>query len=99
MINSMQGLQISDSQSLFHYQIWKVQLQIMYQQLTDKSDVYSFGVVLLELLTGMEPISHGKNIIREVHVLINMIFAHLMPPGTNISSTPSMQSHIYFASR
>ena len=83
---------------MFHYQIWKVQLQIMYQQLTDKSDVYSFGVVLLELLTGMEPISHGKNIVREVHVLINMIFVHLMPPGTDISSTPSIQSHIYFAS-
>jgi serine/threonine protein kinase len=95
----MQGLQISDSQSLFHYHIWKVQLQIMYQQLTDKSDVYSFGVVLLELLIGVEPISHGKNIFREVHVLINMIFVHLMPPGTDISTTPSIQSHIYFASR
>lgn len=45
-------------------------------QLTDKSDVYSFGVVLLEILTGMEPISHGKDIVREVHVLINMTFVH-----------------------
>ncbi|XP_057821775.1 probable LRR receptor-like serine/threonine-protein kinase At1g06840 [Cryptomeria japonica] len=35
-------------------------------KLTDKSDVYSFGVVLLELLTGMHPIQHGKNIVREV---------------------------------
>ncbi|XP_057823527.2 uncharacterized protein LOC131035817 [Cryptomeria japonica] len=35
-------------------------------KLTDKSDVYSFGVVLLELLTGMQPIQHGKNIVREV---------------------------------
>ncbi|XP_023518059.1 probable LRR receptor-like serine/threonine-protein kinase At1g06840 [Cucurbita pepo subsp. pepo] len=35
-------------------------------KLTDKSDVYSLGVVLLELLTGMHPISHGKNIVREV---------------------------------
>ncbi|KAE8039439.1 hypothetical protein FH972_011850 [Carpinus fangiana] len=37
-------------------------------QLTDKSDVYSLGVVFLELLTGMQPISHGKNIVREVNV-------------------------------
>ncbi|KAA8550460.1 hypothetical protein F0562_002144 [Nyssa sinensis] len=35
-------------------------------KLTDKSDVYSLGVVFLELLTGMHPISHGKNIVREV---------------------------------
>ncbi|XP_078446925.1 putative LRR receptor-like serine/threonine-protein kinase At1g06840 isoform X2 [Wolffia australiana] len=35
-------------------------------QLTDKSDVYSLGVVFLELLTGMRPITHGKNIVREV---------------------------------
>ncbi|XP_050218131.1 probable LRR receptor-like serine/threonine-protein kinase At1g06840 isoform X2 [Mercurialis annua] len=37
-------------------------------KLTDKSDVYSLGVVFLELLTGMQPISHGKNIVREVKV-------------------------------
>eukprot|EP00249_Psilotum_nudum_P016342 c25774_g2_i3 orf=2424-3812(+) len=37
-------------------------------KLTDKSDVYSFGVVLLELITGMQPISHGKNIVREVNL-------------------------------
>ncbi|KEH34526.1 LRR receptor-like kinase [Medicago truncatula] len=36
--------------------------------LTDKSDVFSLGVVFLELLTGMQPISHGKNIVREVSV-------------------------------
>ncbi|CAM6092053.1 unnamed protein product [Calypogeia fissa] len=36
------------------------------RKLTDKSDVYSFGVVLLELITGMQPISYGKNIVREV---------------------------------
>nr|XP_048320016.1 probable LRR receptor-like serine/threonine-protein kinase At1g06840 isoform X1 [Ziziphus jujuba var. spinosa] len=34
--------------------------------LTEKSDVYSLGIVFLELLTGMPPISHGKNIVREV---------------------------------
>ncbi|XP_039136107.1 probable LRR receptor-like serine/threonine-protein kinase At1g06840 [Dioscorea cayenensis subsp. rotundata] len=37
-------------------------------KLTDKSDVYSLGVVFLELLTGMQPISHGKNIVREIMV-------------------------------
>lgn len=39
---------------------------LLTHKLTDKSDVYSLGVVFLELLTGMEPISHGKNIVREV---------------------------------
>ncbi|KAJ4719274.1 Protein kinase domain [Melia azedarach] len=37
-------------------------------KLTDKSDVYSLGVVFLELLTGMQPISQGKNIVREVNI-------------------------------
>ncbi|KAJ6395174.1 hypothetical protein OIU77_020437 [Salix suchowensis] len=36
-------------------------------KLTEKSDVYSLGIVFLELLTGMEPISHGKYIVREVN--------------------------------
>lgn len=36
-------------------------------KLTDKSDVYSLGVVFLELLTGMHPITHGKNLVREVN--------------------------------
>ncbi|KAK1571627.1 hypothetical protein Q3G72_020349 [Acer saccharum] len=46
-------------------------------QLTDKSDVYSLGVVFLELVTGMPPISHGKNIIREVTIAYqsSMIFS------------------------
>lgn len=38
------------------------------KKLTDKSDVYSFGVVLLELITGMQPISRGKNLVREVNM-------------------------------
>jgi len=39
------------------------------QKLTEKSDVYSLGIVFLELLTRMPPISHGRNIVREVLVL------------------------------
>ncbi|CAM6049800.1 unnamed protein product [Sphagnum compactum] len=38
----------------------------MTNKFTDKSDVYSFGIVLLELITGMMPISRGKYILREV---------------------------------
>ncbi|KAK9065998.1 hypothetical protein SSX86_015400 [Deinandra increscens subsp. villosa] len=46
-------------------------------KLTDKSDVYSLGVVFLELLTGMHPITHGKNIVREVNIAYRsgMIFS------------------------
>jgi len=36
-------------------------------KLTDKSDVYSLGIVFLEMLTGLKPIEHGKNIVREVN--------------------------------
>ncbi|KAF6164780.1 hypothetical protein GIB67_011170 [Kingdonia uniflora] len=47
------------------------------RKLTDKSDVYSLGVVFLELLTGMHPIHHGKNIVREVNAAFQsgVIFA------------------------
>ncbi|XP_027353509.1 probable LRR receptor-like serine/threonine-protein kinase At1g06840 isoform X2 [Abrus precatorius] len=41
---------------------------LLTHKLTDKCDVYSLGIVFLELLTGMQPISHGKNIVREVNV-------------------------------
>ncbi|KAA8517566.1 hypothetical protein F0562_017804 [Nyssa sinensis] len=41
---------------------------LLTHKLTDKSDVYSLGVVFLEILTGMKPISHGKNIVREVNL-------------------------------
>ncbi|KAK9920196.1 hypothetical protein M0R45_028755 [Rubus argutus] len=37
-------------------------------KLTDKSDVYSLVIVFLELLTGLLPISRGKNIVREVNM-------------------------------
>ena len=42
----------------------------MTHKLTDRSDVYSFGVVLLELITGMQPITNGKNLVREVIVIV-----------------------------
>ncbi|MED6145694.1 hypothetical protein PIB30_116653 [Stylosanthes scabra] len=47
---------------------------LLTHKLTDKSDVYSLGVVFMELLTGMQPISHGKNIVREVLVYCITIF-------------------------
>ncbi|PKA61797.1 putative LRR receptor-like serine/threonine-protein kinase [Apostasia shenzhenica] len=47
------------------------------QKLTDKSDVYSLGVVFLELLTGSQPIFHGRNIVREATIAYQsgMIFS------------------------
>ncbi|KAL5711542.1 hypothetical protein ACHQM5_021984 [Ranunculus cassubicifolius] len=57
-------------------------------KLTDKSDVYSLGIVFLELLTGMHPISHGKNIVREVNLAYHsgMIFSLI---DGNMGSYPS----------
>ncbi|ESW12039.1 hypothetical protein PHAVU_008G079800 [Phaseolus vulgaris] len=43
---------------------------LLTHKLTDKCDVYSLGIVYLELLTGMQPISHGKNIVREVNMAL-----------------------------
>lgn len=42
----------------------------MTHKLTDRSDVYSFGVVLLELVTGLQPITNGKNLVRQVIIII-----------------------------
>ncbi|KAI4355974.1 hypothetical protein L6164_000028 [Bauhinia variegata] len=55
---------------------------------TDKSDVYSLGVVFLELLTGKQPITHGKNIVREVNVASQsgMIFSII---DSSMGSYPS----------
>ncbi|CAL5387000.1 unnamed protein product [Camellia sinensis] len=39
---------------------------LLTRKLTDKGDVYSLGVVFMEILTGMQPISHGKNIVRKI---------------------------------
>ncbi|GJX87328.1 probable LRR receptor-like serine/threonine-protein kinase isoform X2 [Tanacetum coccineum] len=39
---------------------------LLTHKLTHKSDVYSLGVVIFEILTSIKPISHAKDIVREV---------------------------------
>ncbi|XP_062075221.1 receptor-like kinase LIP2 [Humulus lupulus] len=39
---------------------------VLTHKLTEKSDVYNLGIVFLELLTGMRPIFHNRNIVSEV---------------------------------
>ena len=51
---------------------------LLTHRLTEKSDVYSIGIVFLELLTGMRPISHGRNIVHEV--LETLILYYLQTP-------------------
>lgn len=69
-------------------------------KLTDKSDVYSLGVVFLEILTGMQPISHGKNIVREVQsssLPYIFLFRRLFNLGTLFSFTVILDLlHLYF---
>lgn len=50
---------------------------------TNKSDVYSLGIVFLELLTGMQPISHGRNIVREVLQSFYIPFPHVVSVEMN----------------
>ncbi|CAA2967587.1 probable LRR receptor-like serine threonine-kinase At1g06840 [Olea europaea subsp. europaea] len=67
-------------------------------KLTDKSDVYSLGVVFLELLTGMHPISHGKNIVREVNIAYrsSMIFS-IIDEGMGSYSSECVEKFINLA--
>lgn len=61
--------------------------------MTDKSDVYSLGVVFLEILTGMHPISHGKNIVREVFLLAEHLLEY--KNSEYLSSNKSIDVNVY----
>uniref|UniRef100_A0ACD5UPL1 Uncharacterized protein n=1 Tax=Avena sativa TaxID=4498 RepID=A0ACD5UPL1_AVESA len=52
-------------------------LYLLEYQLTDKNDVYSFGVLLLELLTGMKPLSKERN-----GLTLTVMFQESMADGT-----------------
>lgn len=52
-------------------------LYLLEYQLTDKNDVYSFGVVLLELLTGMKPLSKERK-----SLTLTAMFQESMADGT-----------------
>lgn len=75
---------------LLHLQGYLDPEYFLTHQLTDKSDVYSLGVVFLELLTAVPPISHGKNLVREVtSTLIYLclhVFAYIILPAKSTVS-------------
>ncbi|KAJ9162736.1 hypothetical protein P3X46_022490 [Hevea brasiliensis] len=64
----------------------------MTQQLTDKSDVYSFGVVMLELVTGRNPIHHGRHIVTVVRMAMDKTkdlynLHEILDPAISVSNT------------
>ncbi|WOK96734.1 putative LRR receptor-like serine/threonine-protein kinase [Canna indica] len=73
---------------------------VLTHQLTDKSDVYSLGVVFLELLTGMRPISHGKNIVREVRTALQSgLMFSIIDSGMGYYPSECMEKFVSLAVR